>query len=1047
MEEKRNLHKKNNTIIRNTLKNNIFILLVITTVMYSVCARISDKGASLLIDKIKIENNIILHPDGRLSPTIQYMACESGFMENFRMYWHGIYSEEAGIENIYVSTEDSKNLIVWKVHDIIHKDHKKNRYLSMFAQQLINLFPSENGVYSIESNNLDSFTQFLRKHKDKRDSLNLLAVLFLLAEGIYVPIEIEYVKGSYKSKRIILKNYRGHENAFYINLSLNIIDESENNGEKINPWTSEGLYYHKAESIIEFFKGLIIKSSHDINIPEEFSMPTTYEEFLTGNFLCSPGFLIQSYIFEYIDSVEMYEKFVIAVYEMLNIYKITNYDAPISNYNRRIMELLNRLFAISNVLDLDAQLAMRDKRRNFPDFCKFKSVKDECKNTPFIDVIYKPSYVDGPAYVDNNLQHTLSYKSIRCFKNCQNSVLLALFLCFAFDPKTKEYNIDHIPDASKELKEFFSKYTHKVSSISTTMRSDWERVVYGLPKPERGFSTDDSTVNTGLLHMLYTMYDLVGKKHGIIEATKYIKDKLWEDYNTNRREVKENMRECLKEVFWALSRNKALGMICDYLEPVATTMHGHPVTDADMQISLLYDFDSRWYGIKFTVSTSYNNPLVEVIEKEKVYIDETYFYESTDSYDRYDSNSSCQDDYCSHKEDRRAARREPNPKDTIYMDPKTYPQMIIKQFTSKKYLVESAGTSYETNQTFIIKTSYEANKREIVNSNCDNPNRLMLWGSLDDLEYKSHLIKMFLIHSNREALSIDNPMVRFTSNLIRNVPMDDLKARQYILSACVYNSNYRTYYPQLNEYDVYTIPKEEISSNGLSPLMELLLNIEAIHNPPLVDSYICLLHAYKNDSQIPYLFSSLPVIIGILNEIRNDMSTITHKHTIEEIDLYDYDYDDDDLDDDDLDDDDDDIEENTIIDPKKLESHIKHVFDLIHKELMDAMPSPADDNITAIYVCWMYNIINSNYYPGLVSINSHNQDQITNIKHIYMRINQNALSNKIKDILGYKLSNENINKFINFLVNNKSELIDKTMPGSKKKYQAIIDIFNTYITK
>ncbi|OAG33217.1 hypothetical protein NEIG_02567 [Nematocida sp. ERTm5] len=95
----------------------------------------------------------------------------------------------------------------------------------------------------------------------------------------------------------------------------------------------------------------------------------------------------------------------------------------------------------------------------------------------------------------------------------------------------------------------------------------------------------------------------------------------------------------------------------------------------------------------------------------------------------------------------------------------------------------------------------------------------------------------------------------------------------------------------------------------------------------------------------------------------------------------------------------------------------------------------------------MYNIINSNYYPGLVSINSHNQDQITNIKHIYMRINQYALSNKIKDILGYKLSNENINKFINFLVDNKSELIDRTIPGSKKRYKAIIHIFNTYITK
>ncbi|OAG32512.1 hypothetical protein NEIG_02670, partial [Nematocida sp. ERTm5] len=442
----------------------------------------------------------------------------------------------------------------------------------------------------------------------------------------------------------------------------------------------------------------------------------------------------------------------------------------------------------------------------------------------------------------------------------------------------------HIPDASNELKEFFSKYTHKVSSISLTMRSDWERVIYGLPKPEHGFSNNRSTVNTGLLHMLYTMYDLVGKNHGIKKATKYIKNEFQEDYDNNRREVKEKMRECLKKVISSLSRNKTIGMICDYLEPVSTTTHGKSVTDADMQASLLYDFDSSWYGIKFTVSTSYNNPLVEVIEKEKEYEDETYFYESTDSYDPY---SSCDDDDCWHKERRRADRRKPNHRDTIYMDPKTYPQMIIKQFTSKKYLVEAAGTWYETIHTLILKTSYEANKREIVNRNCNNPNRLMLWGSLDDLEYKSHLIKMFLIHSNVETLSIDNPMVRFTSNLIKSIPLDNLKARQHILSACAYNSNYRTYYPQLNEYDVYTIPKTEISSNGLSPLMESLFDIEAIDNSSLINSYISLLQVYKKDLQIPYLFSDLPVIISIICELNSVVSKLVYSNYKNKIESHD----------------------------------------------------------------------------------------------------------------------------------------------------------------
>ncbi|OAG33428.1 hypothetical protein NEIG_00983, partial [Nematocida sp. ERTm5] len=863
MEERQNLLKKNNIIIRNTLKNTILILLAITMIIHSVCAKLGDKDAELA-QGIVIGNNLILQPDGGLSPTLQYMTYESEFMKNFRMYWHGIYSEEDTKENSG-STEDYENFKVWKIHDIIHEDEEKNKYLKEFAQQLINMFPSENGVYSIESEKSDSFTRFLREHKGKSYSLNLLAALFLLAEGVDVPIEIVDEKGSIGNKIIILEK-KEINNGFFVNLSLTIEE-------------GKSAYHKKAEEIINFFKRLV-DPADPLEVPEEFLMPTMYEEFLKGNFLCNPKFLIQSYIFEYIDSVEMYKKFVIAVYDILNEHKPTNCDSPTTNADKHTLAVFNRLFVDSKRLAIE----MRDKTRNFPDFCKFKRVKDESKNTPFIDVIYRPSYIDGPDYVDKNRQYTLSYKDNCCFKNCQNSVLLALFLCFAFDPETEQYNIDHIPDASKELKEFFSKYTHKVSSISTTMRSDWEKVIYGLPRPKHGFSTDGSTVNTGLLYMLYTMYDLVGKRHGIIEATEYIKNEFLKDYKNNRRRVKRKMRGYLKEVFWALSRNNYLGMICDYLEPVSTTIHGKSVTDADMQASLLYDFDSSWYGIKFAVSTSYNNPLVEVIEKEKEYEDETSFSESTDSYD---SNSTCDKesdgyDTCCRKERRRAARRESNPDDNIYMNPNTYPQMIIKQFTSEKYL-----SSHETNHTLILKTSYAANKREIVNSNCNDPNRLLLWGSLDDLEYKSHLIKMFLIHSNVETLSIDNPMVRFTSNLIKSIPLDNLKARQHILSACAYNSNYRTYYPQLNEYDVYTIPKTEISSNGLSPLMESLFDIEAIDNSSLINSYISLLQVYKKDLQIPYLFSDLPVIISIICELNSVVSKLVYSNYKNKIESHD----------------------------------------------------------------------------------------------------------------------------------------------------------------
>ncbi|EIJ92499.1 uncharacterized protein NEPG_02636, partial [Nematocida parisii ERTm1] len=63
---------------------------------------------------------------------------------------------------------------------------------------------SEDRYLSIESESPDSFTRFLRRHENKSDSLNLLASLFLLSEGINIPIRIVESKVN-KNKILILK--------------------------------------------------------------------------------------------------------------------------------------------------------------------------------------------------------------------------------------------------------------------------------------------------------------------------------------------------------------------------------------------------------------------------------------------------------------------------------------------------------------------------------------------------------------------------------------------------------------------------------------------------------------------------------------------------------------------------------------------------------------------------------------------------------------------------------------------------------------------------
>ncbi|KAI5125853.1 hypothetical protein NEPAR04_1717 [Nematocida parisii] len=996
MKERQNILKKNNIIIRNRLKNTIIILLVIKTVIYSVCAKLSEKDAELA-ETMEIRNWFLLRPTGGLSPTLQHMVHKNRFMENFRMYWHGIYREKSKDSG---SRRNHNDLMAWKVYSIIDEDKEKNKYLNVFGDKLINMFPSVHGAYSIDSPSTGTFTWFLRMNTGNSDGLNLLASLFLLSEGVNIPIEIISDKEHARNKIIILKK-KGVENEFFVNLSL-IINSS-----------AIPVYCNTVEGILAFFKRLS-DPEDTLKVPEEFSMPSTYEEFLTGKFLYNPKFLIQSYVFEYIDDANTYNMFATAVHDILNEYIPTNCDNPITDADRHALVVFNQLFmggnreyikslrSFNEVFETtigQQLLEIEYTECNLMDFSKFKRVSDALKNTPFVNVIYRPSYIDGPAYINKDRQYALSYKDECCFKNCQKCILLALFLCFTFDRETKEYNIDHIPNASKELKEFFSKYTHKVSSIGSTMRSDWERVIYGLPRPEHGFSKGGSTVSTGLLHMLYTMYDLVGKGHKIKRTISYINNQFQNKYKQDKKEAKRDIKLYLEDIFISLSRNKSIDTSCLSLNPVKITKHGKSVIDMNIQFIILYTFDGlNQYGIKFTISKSYNNPLVEVVEDENI-----PFYGAFQVKSYYKKLSAFLD--------------EPNPNYNIYMDPKTYPQMIIKQYTSKRYIITDPGESYEAKKTFIIKNAYETNKREIVNRKCDDPNRLMLWGSLDDLEHKSQLIKMFLIHNNRETLKINNPMVRFTSNLIRDVPMDDLKTRQCILSACVYTNNYKVYYPQLKKYDVYTMPRTEISSNGLSSLIATLPDIEVIDPTSLFNSYISLLQVYKKDKEIPYLFSDLSVIISILNKINSDVSSPVHPISKNKTESRD--------------------NESTamdIIQPEKLCSYKQSVLNNIHKELMNAVPSPVNNNLTAIYMCWVFNIINSHYPFCMMDITL-----------IYSRIHRHLLSHKIKDILGYKLSNKNITKFITFLEDNKPKLYDGTDAYEfEENYQAIISLFNSY---
>ncbi|KAI5168105.1 hypothetical protein NEIRO02_2398 [Nematocida sp. AWRm79] len=994
MKERQSISKNiKQFIIRNTLNKNKSIVLLLIALIHSICAILVGDDISRA-DTIKLNSGLIINPKRGLSPSINYMTYSCGFMKNFRMYWHGIY-QEWSLKKDMISKENkhtieySKNIQDWKVHKKIDEDRGKDRYLRKFAKQLINMFPSENRCFSIESVKIDSFTRFLREYNSKSDDLYILASLFLLSEGIAIPIEIIDDKENAGNKILTLKKNKETQNGFYFKLSLTIEDKTD--GKHV----SSKVYQKKTEEIIEFFKSLIVESSYYyLTIPEEFSMPATYDEFLTGNFLCNPKMLIRTYFFEYINIAETYEKFVMIVYDLI-IDQITDNredssasDETDSSISDKIGadRLVNKLF-----LELeDTWNNIKNRRCYYADFCSFKKARDVCINTPFIDITYTPNCIDRPKYIQKEDRIVID-ESSSSFQNCQNSILLAMFFCFVFDPATKKYNTDHLPNASNKLKSFFSKYTYIVKNISVSMKSKWSGVIDDLPSSKRNYNGDGLIANTGLLNILYMMSDLVGGMPEIEYTVNYIKYMLKEEEDSmkNIEKIKLELQELLQKVFSFLSRNKKVEVECN--NPIIITINkpGELKKDLAVNIGILYDTGLMWHGIRFNISNSYEeNQLVEIIKKEKLDKKEEEYSKEQTSDDKSRFKISIDDIYG-------------------YID--AYPKMIINQFINMK--IESDAISN-------LKLSFDMNKEEIVNSRCNNPNSLMLWGDLDDLEYKSHLIRMFSIHSSGETLRSDNPMVRFTSNLIGSVSLDDPIIRQRILSGCAYNKNYKTYYPQL-DYDIHISHKTKLRLEELYSMMESLHHIKKIDNSAIIGSYMSLLQAYGKGKEIPYLFSSAHVLDSIIKEIKKPNYEPKYmpwkyqpKLNSEK------------------------SADHNIAGTEMQNLYITSIFNYIHSELTDAMPSPVGTNLNIIYVCWLYNIINSHFTFS-----------VEDIKPICARINPYDLSREIEGVIGYKLSYKNTMCFIDFLEKNKLELFSNANSYKCEEiYLAIISLFKKYIT-
>ncbi|KAI5131083.1 hypothetical protein NEPAR08_2316 [Nematocida parisii] len=580
------------------MKNSKIIKLLLA--MYTVCARLELSDIKTIGDSVVIEeDNLLIYPDGPLNPLRGYIMHKSGCMYNKRLYApeiNTLYKLEKKYEDgrpIYAYTREPVND---EVYSDICEDTKKNEYLTQSHALLVKMFPSTDGSFSIVSGRQDSIYSFLIKDRVKPECMHIMAVLFLLSEQVDVPFTIETKK---KEKKLVLKSADG--TTAYIN----------------QPRTNENLL-----SLIKFLKKYIdnegVNPSAMKGLPTE---PTTYEQFMTGEFLNTSQFLIQSYIYEFIDTKENYIKFVEAVYTLLND-QIKNKKS----YKR----VLNKCFVKE-----DAQSNEIDHTKII---CDLKDTIDKYKIFPFMDSSQLPSYTRAKSY-DREKGEFINNES-RKYSNCVETTLMGLFLCLVYDPNKKKYNTDHLPDneETKPLKEFFCEYTEPTEVTDYTMHQDWCRVVADLKNAKILYKKEKTNeLKSSLLNILYVVSDITGSKEEVVKEIKCLEELLAD------RKVNDELdiEECLTKIFKELSNNPNLDVECD--EFTVGTREDDKNLHLFGEFKLVYTFNKKKNGILVEIASDHSSIsiLEDLLSSEEENIIKEKLTEIQNTYSNIESYTAC----------------------------------------------------------------------------------------------------------------------------------------------------------------------------------------------------------------------------------------------------------------------------------------------------------------------------------------------------------------------------------------------------------------------
>ncbi|EIJ88062.1 uncharacterized protein NEPG_01444 [Nematocida parisii ERTm1] len=482
------------------IKVYIIVQILLINRIYSRLSMEEMKELQTMTINTKEGQKVIINEQGTGHPLGMYILRDIGAASNMRNYSSKV-SMNFGIE---IDKTHSKNPIYTYIRNcledtvLITQNSKSPtvQYLDDHYQTFCRMFPSLNGYFGIRTYKKDSFYGFLVNSRVRRKASYILAILQLLSEGMDIPISFT---GDEFNQVLVIEKI-GYKNGIAINMRMDDHINNSDNGT---------IYYTEAYEIINFF---IRNRNNNIISKNAYTEPSTYEDFKNGYFLNSPQFLIKMYVSEYTKNAKEYYIIMKTIKNILVYYMESREEC---NNKHLARDLYNKYFIqVDDSSDNKAGLiSIADEIRSIFNMKGLRPITFPLKYTPiriFPDTSDNNTVDDWQA-MDLSQESENITENPREFINYTETALLALFCRFTYDIHTDMHKTDKIPNPSKKLKWFFTRYRNMFEVTTRDIHNDWNKVVSDLIDTNIMYMrTDKQQLSSGLLNMLSVIMHISG---------------------------------------------------------------------------------------------------------------------------------------------------------------------------------------------------------------------------------------------------------------------------------------------------------------------------------------------------------------------------------------------------------------------------------------------------------------------------------------------------------------------------------------------------------